>query len=219
MGEEEYNMNLQREISIFGKGGVGGVLDWWEKAIEHAPHIAGHRAAQRPWGEVAKTAPLYLHYDGAEVFRNQEYHIFSYGSLLCDVGSAFDRLFPILSVPNGEIADMREVQSAVAKLVKWSSDALIEGKWPETGPDGEDLDEGREALGGTVLAEGWRGAFIGFSADAKSRYEANCLPRYYKMTYLCESCLAQKPAKGGGPYHDLRGLQPRGEVAFVQADS
>ncbi|CAK0860275.1 unnamed protein product [Prorocentrum cordatum] len=101
------NIYLQREISIFGKNGADGVLRWWQNAIATAPHLADHPAARRPWNDVGKTAPLYVHYDGAEVFRNQEYHIWSYGSVMCDVGSAFDRLFPIVSIPHAALVDMR----------------------------------------------------------------------------------------------------------------
>lgn len=43
---------------------------------------------------------------------------------------------------------------------------------------------------------GWR---IGFTADAKSRWQAHCFPRYWKKNYPCEGCLCQKPSKYGSP--------------------
>ena len=155
------NRDFQREVSIFGKGGAGGVLHWWENAIGFAPHLFDHPVARWPWGDIAKTAPFYVHYDGAEVYRNQEYHIWSYGSVLCDVGSAFDRLFPIVSIPYAAIIDMKPVQAAVANLVKWSSTALLEGKWPADGGARRAPRRGQGGLSwqrpGRGLAWGFRG--------------------------------------------------------------
>eukprot|EP00959_Pyramimonas_sp_CCMP1952_P408133 8553612-Pyramimonas_sp.AAC.1 len=43
------------------------------------------------------------------------------------------------------------------------------------------------------------GKRIGFAADAKSRMLAHSLPRHWEKTFLCESCLAQKPNKKADP--------------------
>jgi hypothetical protein len=69
---------LQTAVSLTGPGGVAGLRRWWEQALSQpwcadlVPLLA-HR-------DLGKCVPLLFHEDGAEMYRNAEFYVWSWRS-------------------------------------------------------------------------------------------------------------------------------------------
>jgi hypothetical protein len=181
----------QRSLSLFGPAGREAIPEWWRQA-QACPQYADHPAVAQP-ELLDTTIPMVVHHDGAEVFANVEYLTWAWGSLTASEGDVLDRLFPVMSLDTHMFRDLGKLNATVASFFAWSFEALLQGKWPEHGFQ-SDLVPGtlRFARRGQPLAEGWRGAIVGFEADAKARAMAHRFRRYYRCTFLCESCYAQQ---------------------------
>jgi hypothetical protein len=70
--------DLQTAVSLTGPGGVAGLRRWWEQALSQpwcadlVPLLA-HR-------DLGKCVPLVFHEDGAEMYRNAEFYVWSWRS-------------------------------------------------------------------------------------------------------------------------------------------
>ena len=148
----------------FYQRGQGFILT---PAVTLAPSATSVDKICRPRGDVSSRADVVGGASGdlrgvkMEPSRNQEFHIRSWGGILADRGSVFDRLFPVCAVADSSVCHMRSLHEAVANLLKWSSGALEQGRWPDVGMlNGEELRGWRGAHRRELLAEGWHGAFM-----------------------------------------------------------
>ena len=160
-GRRAFKHCLQRRVSLFDHPDC--VSSWWEYAIANSSAHAEHPIVSAGDVDISRVIPYYIHYDGAEMYANSEYHIWSVGSLVADThGSVFDRLFPVLAIDDALIQDMNQVHNVVSCLLEWSSRALQSGRWPSKGMQNEEFDKTslRYERRDRVLADGWRAAFV-----------------------------------------------------------
>eukprot|EP00959_Pyramimonas_sp_CCMP1952_P024095 505464-Pyramimonas_sp.AAC.1 len=164
-------------------------LDW---AKQH-PHV--------PECELASTLPIVYRMDGAEVYRNQEYYIWSWSSdLTAGTACTWDTKFPICTIPY-MLMSSKDTRFGVFKkmgeLTAWVHDAWVSGRYPDIGFKGEEFDPKslRYALRGKQIADGMCAIYVGVKGDRKSRKELHRFERHYGKSFICERCLACLPGK------------------------
>ena len=79
--------------SIVGDEGIAVIMRYWEEALM-MPWGSSHPAVHEDPSQLDTMVPLQIHYDGVEVYRNQEAHVWSFGSSLV-TGAPLDVWFPI----------------------------------------------------------------------------------------------------------------------------
>lgn len=154
--------------------------------------------------------PILLHYDGAEIYTNNEYLCWSFCSLFAS-GDVLDVKFPLVVLPSHSVlqdAVHDRVHEVVAHVISWSLKIAASGIAPATGAFGEALNEHRSALAGTRLAKGWKGTFFGFRCDEKARKEIHKFSRSYQHGNICTRCVAQKKFSGWSPQLCYKNLHP-----------
>jgi hypothetical protein len=109
-------------------------------------------------------------------------------------------------------------QAALDKMMSvlaWSFRSCSSGKWPLVGPSGEALSGTWAARAGQMLAGGYRGSYVAWKGDRKSRVEEHRLSRTWQTTSCCEFCEAVIPfASAASPlltYADCRPAAPGAE--------
>ena len=142
--------------------------DFWNVAME-ASCYSSHPALQ-DINIRARTLPIFYHVDGAEVFNNVEFDIWSWSCLAR--GPSLDVKFPILAIPARCMhnhAIKKAVLDHVTQFLCWSDECLRAGLGPQLGFYSETFGKHsmRYALCGKELAGGWRACFAGFKADGK----------------------------------------------------
>ena len=83
-------------------------------------------------------APLLLHFDGAEVYREQEFGIWSLSSFVNHGAHIHDHQMLCMLVP-GDVAEAvgkETLHACVARMLAWSQEALFSNCWPERDVDG-----------------------------------------------------------------------------------
>jgi hypothetical protein len=157
--------------------------------------------------------PFCLHLDGAEMFTNNEFMVWSIQSVFANGTDVWDSKFPVCFIPLESMRDqdVRDaVHQTIAEIVAWSLKAAATGVWPTVGPKGENLIGGdRGRLQGQQLAGGFRACYWGFRADGKARKEVHGFQRSYLHSFVCESCMAQRPHKGWQPQLNYKNFYPR----------
>ena len=87
--------------------------------------------------------------------------------------------------------------------------SALQGRFPLSGPFGENLDTARAANAGKPIAGGeYRLAYHGFKADAKARKETHKFNRSYQHNQICETCFAERPNKYGDPRLTFKNFFP-----------
>lgn len=211
--------------SVLGPTGCQGVAELWRHLknlpdFTTHPHVLGSRGDQDALG---RGIPVLFHVDGAEVYRNVEYHIWSWGSALTDAGDVLDRKLPIVMIPEESIKDPDARVSAhrtICEVIAWSMQCAATGKYPERGFNGEAWAPGttRACQAGQLIADGWTMFFVGFKADGKARVQANGFGCWYQCVHMCESCLAVNCDKGKRVDQLLSFKDFREEAAWVETE-
>ena len=141
------------------------------------------------------TVPMVLHTDGAEVYTNCEFYIWSISSLLPTRGHVLDDKFQIFKIPH---ACMRrktikdQVMRSVAAFFAWSFDVLASGRPPAHGFYGEPWK--RNSIMQKLYDKGdplfgpWHCIFSGMKSDLKARKEINFFDRSYMHLNMCDAC-------------------------------
>ena len=123
------------------------------------------------------------------------------GSALAS-GDVWDAKFPSVVIPYECMVDSKirkNVNEKVAEILAWSMGVCATGRFPTTGPSGEELDAARAAKGGSPLCGEFKACYYGFRADGKARKETQEFPRSYMHSWICEKCFAQKRHKEWEP--------------------
>lgn len=195
--------------SFIGPRGMDGVSEFWSAAA-NSPVYQGHPIYDTP-ELLHKTVPLLLFYDGADVYRDQEYLWFLAYSALTS-GDVLDTIMPILAIPARRVMKhetQRKLSWEVSRWIQWNCSILMFGQGTELGFYSEQLNRGssQARLAGECLAGGLRATFAGTTGDYKARQEWNGFTQYYRATLLCESCEARQPttpANACWTYGDFR---------------
>jgi hypothetical protein len=184
----------QFQISMLGPEGQDGLLKYWRWARTQDwgrkhPALQGQTDEQ-----LSMLIPLMLHVDGAEVFRNSEFYIFSVRSALAE-GAPYDIIFPFLMVRQGHMIDAnckKRVFERACELFNWSICIAEEGVGPTVGFHGEPIlaNQRRSAYSGKELAGGFRACYVGVKHDAKAKMELHRESQWYSCTYICSDCHA-----------------------------
>ena len=157
--------------------------------------------------------PLMFHVDGAEVFRNSEFHVFSWRSAFASHDEVLDTQLYMMSIPQSVMRQKRvraRIHTAAAKYIAWNMRFLESGTGPAVGFYGEEFPANSVAArlaGQPLAADGWHATFFGFHGDHKSRRECHQFQQHYNAMYICDGCFAVQPSKNapkGLMYKDFR---------------
>ena len=186
---------LQFNVSALGPGGEKSARTFWERALEQEwgakhPVLEGRRG-----DALGKIIPLQIHVDGAEVYNNKEYLVFSISSVLAQGSCIWDNKFVVLKLPVMWIKTksmMQLVMRRVAAFFAWNFAVIASGRLPNTGFYGESLKF--EAADDDKIMGEFIGAFAFFKADGKARVQAhNFTAHNYGSIFCCDGCLATNP--------------------------
>ena len=183
----------QFQISMMGPEGPAGLLAYWKwaKTLEWGQE---HPALQGKTDEqLSRLIPLMLHVDGAEIFRNSEFYIFSFRSPLAE-GAPYDIIFPFLLARHSHMHDVackNRVFERACELFNWSICVAEDGVGPSTGFHGEP----NSRFAGQELAGGYRACYVGTKHDSKANMELHRDSQWYNCTYICSDCYATKGDK------------------------
>lgn len=175
--------------SLLGPDGKDGVMSFWHHA-QSVEWLRGHPALEE--GDPSKLIPLVTHVDGAEIYQNSEYVLWSMQALLSQ-GSAYDVKFPLVLLRHFHIRGKRASELAdieICKFLAWSFSWCQRGLGPPCGHDGGEFKPNTysHALRGQELAGGWRACMVGQKSDAKARKETNRFKQNYHCEQMCDCC-------------------------------
>jgi hypothetical protein len=162
-------------------------------------------ARSKEWGESFKTdrdLPIVWHLDGASIYSNSEFYVWSWSCLLASSANAHvcDVKFPFLVLPHVAMRDKHVkhgVFNEVCKYLAHTHRYAKSGIYPPFHYDGRAFQPGtpEHALAGTRLAGPWQFVFAGWKGDLKARTEAHDHRRNYQATFLCDQCCATQAFK------------------------
>ena len=183
--------------SMLGPTGRDGLRKFWENASgqrwcdEHPalPHL-----------DLDHTIPLVFHCDGAEVYTNSEFYIWSFSSLMPCRCHALDCKFQIVKIPHESMRDpdvKSEIMRTIPMFIAWCCDVCAHGFAPPHDFYGDPWPKGsvmeRLHLESIPLFGPWRAIFAGLKADLKARKELNFMSRSYLHVHMCDECEAVQP--------------------------
>ena len=130
--------------------------------------------------------PLLFFYDGADVYRDQEYLWFLMYSATSK-GDVMDTVCPLLAIPTRcakEKNTQRKIFWIVSDWIRWNCAILELGIGARHGFYGEEWKHGssQARLAGKLLAGGLKATFAGTTGDFKARAEWNGFTQYYRTT-------------------------------------
>ncbi|CAL1130606.1 unnamed protein product [Cladocopium goreaui] len=167
-----------------------------------------HLATCKPWkchpalhrNDVSydKLVGFTIHADGAQMYSDDEFFVYSISSVFSSEGCTKDILLvkiPLAIIPERQMRS-KDVRAAVNKVVAdvtaWSLKICTSGVGPQRGFYNEAFPEKsyRHGLSGKILAGGWKGCYVAFKADLKARVQVHALTRNYLCNLICDRCLA-----------------------------
>lgn len=154
-----------------------------------------------------KCIPLIFHIDGAEVYKNCEFHVWSWRSAFAAHDDVMDTQQYLLSVPHQLMRDKSvrdRVHDQVAKYIAWNLEIMQRGIAPTVGFYGEEFPRTSVAgrLAGSSIGFGWTATFFGWHGDQKSRRDTHRFQHHYNKTWICDECFAVQHFKNS-PKHLL----------------
>ena len=186
--------DLQFQVSALGRGGSKSAQLFWALALTQEWGKA-HPALQGVSLDALQyIIPLAIHLDGAEVFNNSEYYVFSVSSVLCVGAHVFDSKFQFLKIPHDMMREKR-IKEGVFKIaaayIAWNFEVLQSRKTPHTGFYGEvwPSKSTRATIAGGDIMGSYSAAFAAWKSDGKARAEAHLFPMNYSAIFCCDACL------------------------------
>ena len=182
---------------MLGHLSPSGIAEFWDHCKQLTPW-SSHPHLNNPNLDLKKVVGLMVHGDGAEIFRDDEYFIYSFSSVFVSSHSEADPLmqkFPIAVLPEREMLKTKAAcNREIARLVAWSLQHAATGVAPVKGFYGEDFPRGsfRAQLAGSVLARGYKGIYFSMKADLKARKEMHQFRAWYQCTRMCDLCHAEQ---------------------------
>jgi hypothetical protein len=146
---------------------------------------------------------LLWHLDGAEIHRNCENFVWSWGSYY-GCGSVWERKIPMCLIPHRFMVDpvvKKRVHEIIAKYIAHELKAFQRGVGNTHGFYGEQYAPSTTLgeLADQPLASGICAIWMGMKADSKAIQDANSFDRWYKCIQMCRDCLANNPYKHSDP--------------------
>jgi hypothetical protein len=191
--------DMQFTVSYAGADGDDGNLNFWRWALgkdfgrDH-PVVSKCAASD---DLLRKLLPWILHMDGAEIFNNTEYYIYSW-SVFGAIGAVWDIKMILCLMPHKRMRCKLVKKNAFAiigKFVSWCLKVWATGKFPDKGFYEEPLTGDRAKLAGKTICGGYRAAYVGSKHDRKARREIHNFQRHYSKTFCCDLCLATQAFK------------------------
>ena len=198
------------EFGQVGEQYVWALLDmqdyvhFWRNAADQA-WFKQHPALQGlTEDQLFHTIPLALHCDGAEMYTNCEFYVWSVSSLLpCEHHGrhVLDDKFQFLKIPHESMRDAgikADVMRWVPMYIAWNCDITATGTPPAHDFYGNAWQPGTtmEQLhhkGVRCLFGPWRAIFAGVKSDLKAKKEMHFLNRSYQHMHMCDECTAVQP--------------------------
>ncbi|CAK9018521.1 Uncharacterized protein SCF082_LOCUS14128 [Durusdinium trenchii] len=153
--------------------------------------------------KLRKLIPVNIHRDGAEVFTDNEYFVWSWSSTFAEFGQTTKdvlmKKYPIAIVAESEMQNLsvrKNMEKVVAEITAWSLRHGASGVAPMEGFYGEQFPKRsfRSRIAGKPLACGYRLCYLAFKADLKARAECNYFyKRYYRCKTMCDRCDCIQP--------------------------
>ena len=140
--------------------------------------------------------PLWWHFDGAEVYSNSEYLVWSWSCPLAKGGFVLDEKLICLYIPHWMCSDgevQRKLHEVIAKFIGWMMGVLRSGVMPSKGFYNETLTGVRAENAGKPL--NFKMVLTGWKGDGKACKETHNCERNYLSTFVCKDCLACQPFK------------------------
>ena len=172
----------QWEASVVGQTGDDGLREFWTNAATQ-PWGRNHPATKLP--DLGKTVPIYWHCDGAEFRTNAELMVWSWSSAMTR-GDTMRTKFLFAAIPAEFFpskALKRLVHKELTKVIAWSCEALLAGRFHLKGFYGEPFTGWRRSMAGRVIAHLYRAAYCGWKGDWKARREAHFFKQHYNATF------------------------------------
>ena len=157
-----------------------------------------HPHLNNPNLDLSRLVGIVIHGDGAEIFRDDEFFIYSFSSVFVSSHSEPDVLmqkFPIAVLPERDLLQTKKFcNKEIARVVAWSLVHAASGVAPTKGFYGEDFPAGsfRAQLAGSVMANGFKAIYFSMKADLKARKEMNEFRNWYQCKRMCEMCHAEQ---------------------------
>lgn len=140
-----------------------------------------------------------IHSDGGDIYRNTEYSIWSWASVLCDEINTFDTRFLIACVDEEQkVKDVTDAE--LVRYVLWNIEVMQSGVHPTHDHRGKPLVGQRLLRANTALAGGWRASAVGTQSDLQEEVELHKYTRNYMAKFLCERCLGNRHTQTGSAY-------------------
>jgi len=146
--------------------------------------------------ELLKMLPVHVHMDGAEMFTNREFDVWSISSPLVNGINIFDAKYQVIKIPAALMkskAVKKHVMREVACFFAWNFEIMQSGIGPQAGYYGEALTGFRAKYIGKPFMNGYKACFTGWKGDGKARIEAHGFSRNYQCLHMCDGCRATQP--------------------------
>lgn len=183
--------------AAFQKAILGGNSDcgwFWGEAKQHHLHNDPELFAN-----AKKVVPTFWHSDGAEVYKDVDWTVWSWtSSMVRDVDSR-DSKFLVCLVETQRLIPETSCKE-ITEFIAWNLQVLESGVYPSKDHKGRALSGRRARRAGNEIANGWRATFFGWQGDMKERVKMHRFTRNWQSNFMCERCLATKHLPETTPY-------------------
>eukprot|EP00973_Karenia_brevis_P022663 3119209-Karenia_brevis.AAC.1 len=179
---------------LFLGGSEHSLMQWWQRAeAVGGEWYDAHPVIQRV--PPSRRVPFGFHGDDATMFTGEQVLGINWGSIV-GPGSTLDTRLLFCMTLVSDLLDDFSTLATIYDVLKWSFNALSEGKFPEHDHMGRPFaaaDGWRYDMKGKELAGGYVGCFAEMRGDWKFLKEALLLPDHYKQnTLICFKCACLK---------------------------
>ena len=180
-------------------GDTSDIEHFWE-------HVAGqewvvrHPALQVPAPRHKYIIPLQVHADGAEIYNDCDFFVWSVSSMLTYKNQILDTKFQVLKIRHDSMHDKKvrdDVHAKVALYFAWCFEVCQRGVGPTRGFYDEEfpLDSWASRLRGEALMGQFTACYIAWKGDLKARRECHLFERNYNSALMCDACMATQNFK------------------------
>ena len=194
-------------------GGLDHVKDWFNERKSMPWYEGLIRQRLECCDAPAPLVPVMIYGDDAELQSGRSALMLTWSSPMSNDLPIREKKIPIAIVPNHLCT--KNTLAQVYNIVVWSLEAMWNGEWPKTGPDGQPLTGWRGRKGGWWLVD--RGdapeslasaVLVEYVGDWKWIKEAFGVKAYYACNRLCHLCLSMKKPIHGRPRFDDFSVYP-----------
>ncbi len=137
-----------------------------------------HILSKSPGGVI----PISVHSDGGEIYRSNEYSIYSWSSALVQDINTWDYKFLVCLMPE-DLKIKWVTDGEIVTFIIWNIEVMESGIFPSTDHLGRPLTGRRATMAGKPLAVGWRATLTSTLSDLKEKVKAHRYPRNYMCIF------------------------------------